>query len=168
MPPQWRDTVLKVIRQRLALHEHPEALADALQAVPRSRPFAELSELAAISVPTIVVASDDEADPGHPRGGGGGVRGGDPRRAAGDRRAGPLAGGLAGQPAVQADRRGWPIRCGREPSAAGYSGTPLVRKLGIKPGARLALIGAPDGFDATLGELPDGVRSAGGCADPAT
>ena len=42
-------------------------------------------------------------------------------------------------------------------SAAGYSGTPLVRKLGIKPGARLALINAPDGFDNTLGELPDGV-----------
>jgi hypothetical protein len=37
------------------------------------------------------------------------------------------------------------------------SGTPLVRKLGIKPGARLGLINAPDGFDATLGELPDGV-----------
>jgi hypothetical protein len=43
-------------------------------------------------------------------------------------------------------------------SAAGYSGTPLVRKLGIKPDARLALIGAPDDFDATLGELPPGVR----------
>jgi hypothetical protein len=41
--------------------------------------------------------------------------------------------------------------------AAGYSGTPLVRKLGIRPGARVALIGAPDGFDAVLGELPDGV-----------
>ncbi len=41
---------------------------------------------------------------------------------------------------------------------AGYSGTPLVRKLGIKPGARLALIGAPDGFDETLGDLPDGVE----------
>ncbi len=68
VPSQWRDTVLKVIRQRLALHEHPDALADALRAVPRSRPFEELSELAAISVPTIVVASDDEADPGHPRG----------------------------------------------------------------------------------------------------
>jgi hypothetical protein len=40
---------------------------------------------------------------------------------------------------------------------AGYSGTPLVRKLGIKPGARLGLIGAPDGFDTTLGELPAGV-----------
>jgi hypothetical protein len=40
---------------------------------------------------------------------------------------------------------------------AGYSGTPLPRKLGIKPGARLALVGAPDSFDATLGELPEGV-----------
>lgn len=42
-------------------------------------------------------------------------------------------------------------------STAGYSGTPLVKKLGIKPGATLGLIGAPDDFDATLGELPDGV-----------
>lgn len=41
---------------------------------------------------------------------------------------------------------------------AGYSGTPLVRKLGIKPDARVALIGAPEGFDVTLGELPPGVR----------
>jgi hypothetical protein len=40
---------------------------------------------------------------------------------------------------------------------AGYSGTPLPRKLGIKPGARVALIGAPVGFDSTLGELPDDV-----------
>jgi hypothetical protein len=42
--------------------------------------------------------------------------------------------------------------------SAGYSGTPLPRKLGIKPGARLGVVGAPAGFDATLGELPDGVR----------
>ena len=42
-------------------------------------------------------------------------------------------------------------------STAGYSGTPLVKKLGIKPGATVALIGAPDGFDDTVGELPDGV-----------
>ncbi len=40
---------------------------------------------------------------------------------------------------------------------AGYSGTPLPKKLGIKPGARLALAGAPEGFERTLGELPDGV-----------
>jgi hypothetical protein len=42
--------------------------------------------------------------------------------------------------------------------SAGYSGTPLVRKLNIKVDARLGLIGAPDGFDATLGELPAGVQ----------
>jgi hypothetical protein len=42
-------------------------------------------------------------------------------------------------------------------ASAGYSGTPLPRKLGIKPEARLGLIGAPDGFDGVLGELPPGV-----------
>lgn len=40
---------------------------------------------------------------------------------------------------------------------AGYSGTPLVNKFGIKPGHRLALLGAPNDFDETLGELPAGV-----------
>jgi hypothetical protein len=51
---------------------------------------------------------------------------------------------------------------------AGYSGTPLPRKLGIRPESRLAAIGAPDGFDNTLGELPPGVsvrRSARGPLD---
>ena len=41
---------------------------------------------------------------------------------------------------------------------AGYSNRPLVDKLGIKPGARVALVGAPEGFAATLAPLPDGVR----------
>jgi hypothetical protein len=40
---------------------------------------------------------------------------------------------------------------------AGYSGTPLPRKLGIKDGSRVALLGAPPGFDAVLGELPPSV-----------
>ena|SRR5438270_5136993 len=40
------------------------------------------------------------------------------------------------------------------PDPTGYSGTPLPRKLGIKPGARLGLVDAPSGFDRTLGELP--------------
>ena len=40
---------------------------------------------------------------------------------------------------------------------SGYSGTPLARKLGIKAGHRLAFPGAPEGFDALLGELPEGV-----------
>jgi hypothetical protein len=37
---------------------------------------------------------------------------------------------------------------------AGCSGTPLHRKLGIKPGHRVALLGAPAGFEATLDGLP--------------
>ena len=36
---------------------------------------------------------------------------------------------------------------------AGYSGTPLPKKLGIKEGHRLALLSAPDDFEETLGEL---------------
>jgi pimeloyl-ACP methyl ester carboxylesterase len=67
VPEQWRETVIKVIRQRLSQHEHLDAVADALRAVPRSRPFGTLSELERISVPTAVVASNDEADPGHPQ-----------------------------------------------------------------------------------------------------
>ena len=50
---------------------------------------------------------------------------------------------------------------GPQPSqGAGYSGTPLPRKLGIKPGSRLAVVGAPAGFDRILGELPAGVEHA--------
>jgi pimeloyl-ACP methyl ester carboxylesterase len=66
VPERWRETVAKVLRQRLAAHEHPGAVADALQAVPRSRPFESLQELAAIEIPTLVVGSRDAADPGHP------------------------------------------------------------------------------------------------------
>ena len=40
---------------------------------------------------------------------------------------------------------------------AGYSGTPLPKKLGIKPGSVVRLIGAPGGFLKTLGDLPEGV-----------
>jgi len=41
---------------------------------------------------------------------------------------------------------------------AGYSGTPLPKKLGIKPGSQVALVGAPAGFEATLGDLPQGAE----------
>lgn len=41
--------------------------------------------------------------------------------------------------------------------SAGYSGTPLVKKLGIKEGFRVALVGAPDGFRSELEGLPNGV-----------
>jgi 3-oxoadipate enol-lactonase len=64
---KWEDTVLRVVRQRLSGHEHTDALADALQEVPRSRPFESWAELKALSaIPTVVVASRDEADPEHP------------------------------------------------------------------------------------------------------
>jgi pimeloyl-ACP methyl ester carboxylesterase len=67
VPERWRDTVVKVIRQRLGGHEHLDAVADALRAVPRSRPFEAIDDLGAIAVPAVVVASEDEADPEHPR-----------------------------------------------------------------------------------------------------
>ena len=67
VPAALRDTVIKVIQQRLALHEHPEAVADALEQVPRSRPFGAVEELSAIRGPVAIVASGDEADPEHPQ-----------------------------------------------------------------------------------------------------
>jgi pimeloyl-ACP methyl ester carboxylesterase len=66
VPDQWRETVFRVIRQRLAQHEHPDAVADALRVVPRSQPFGSIEELGRLDVPTVVVADRDEADPGHP------------------------------------------------------------------------------------------------------
>jgi hypothetical protein len=41
---------------------------------------------------------------------------------------------------------------------AGYSGTPLPKKLGIKEGMTVALAGAPKGFEKTLGNLPEGAK----------
>jgi pimeloyl-ACP methyl ester carboxylesterase len=64
---RWRDTVVKVITQRLSQHAHLDAVADALRVVPRSHPFEAIDELRALEIPTVVVASDDEADPEHPR-----------------------------------------------------------------------------------------------------
>jgi hypothetical protein len=46
--------------------------------------------------------------------------------------------------------------------SAGYSGTPLPKKLGIKPGSRVLLLGAPEGFE--LPGVPV-VRRAQGAAD---
>jgi hypothetical protein len=43
-------------------------------------------------------------------------------------------------------------------SAAGYSGTPLTKKLGIKAGMRVALLHAPDGIEATFGGWPEGAH----------
>jgi pimeloyl-ACP methyl ester carboxylesterase len=64
--PRWRDSVLRFTRERMERHRHPQALVEALREVPRSRPFGSMAELEGLGVPTLVVASHDAADPGHP------------------------------------------------------------------------------------------------------
>ncbi len=63
---RWLETATLVTRQRLSRHLHPQAVADALRVVPRSRPFESLDQLESLDVPVLVVASRDESDPGHP------------------------------------------------------------------------------------------------------
>jgi pimeloyl-ACP methyl ester carboxylesterase len=63
---RWREPVRTVIRQRLARHEHPAAVAAALRGIPRSAAFDGLDALSALAVPTLVVGSRDDADPDHP------------------------------------------------------------------------------------------------------
>jgi pimeloyl-ACP methyl ester carboxylesterase len=62
----WRDTVLRFTRERMELHRDLSAIVAALHQVPPSRPFGPLDELRGLDVPALVVASRDEADPGHP------------------------------------------------------------------------------------------------------
>jgi pimeloyl-ACP methyl ester carboxylesterase len=61
----WRDSVLRFTRERMERHRHLEAIVRALREVPRSQPF-DPAELESLAVPTLVVASRDAADPGHP------------------------------------------------------------------------------------------------------
>lgn len=65
----------------------------------------------------------------------------------------PLAGAL--RKALAEPAPGAPVVPG---TMAGYSGTPLPKKLGIGPGATVLLLGAPKGFEATLGAVPEGAR----------
>jgi pimeloyl-ACP methyl ester carboxylesterase len=62
----WRDSVLRFTRERMQRQGSLGALAQALRQVPRSKPFDSLGELGALEVPALVVASNDDADPGHP------------------------------------------------------------------------------------------------------
>lgn len=64
--PAWRDSVLCFTRERMLLHRHLDAVAQALRQVPRSRPFEAMDALESLEVPALVVASRDDADPGHP------------------------------------------------------------------------------------------------------
>ena len=51
---------------------------------------------------------------------------------------------------------------------AGYSGTPLPKKLGIKPGSVVALLGAPEGFHKMPGPLPEGAKLRTGADEDCT
>jgi len=64
--PRWRESVLRFTRERMLRQGDLGALAEALRQVPRSRPFESMEELERLEVPALVVASNDDADPGHP------------------------------------------------------------------------------------------------------
>ena len=64
--PEWVETALRITRERMERHRHPGAVAEALRQVPRSLPFEGIEELETLAVPALVVASHDDADPGHP------------------------------------------------------------------------------------------------------
>ncbi len=66
LAPEWRETLLRIARARMERHRHPRAIARALREVPRSVPFEGMAALESLDVPALVVASHDDADPGHP------------------------------------------------------------------------------------------------------
>jgi len=66
LSPEWRDILIRITRERLLTQRHPEAVAQAMRELPRDVPFDGLEELEFLDLPALVVASHDEADPGHP------------------------------------------------------------------------------------------------------
>lgn len=66
LPERWRESARTATRQRIRQHAHPGAVADALRVVPRSTAWDGIEALESLHVPTLVVASRDQADPMHP------------------------------------------------------------------------------------------------------
>lgn len=64
--PRWQDLAARATVQRMSQHEHPDAVADALETVPWSAPFKSWAPLQSLEIPVCVVGSRDNADPGHP------------------------------------------------------------------------------------------------------
>jgi pimeloyl-ACP methyl ester carboxylesterase len=62
LPEKWRKVAEEATRQRMERHEHPEAVAAALRVVPYSEAFDGIDQLESLEVPTLIVASRDEAD----------------------------------------------------------------------------------------------------------
>jgi 3-oxoadipate enol-lactonase len=66
MDPEWHDTLVRIARDRLGRHRDLDAVAEAVREVPRSLPFEGIAELEGLDLPALIIASNDEADPGHP------------------------------------------------------------------------------------------------------
>lgn len=66
LPARFRDGARLATRQRIERHRALRAVSDALRVVPRSAAFEGLNELERLDVPTLVVGSRDDSDPGHP------------------------------------------------------------------------------------------------------
>ena len=66
LPERFREPARVATRQRMERHLHPDAVAKALRAIPRSAAFDGLEQLSELDLPVLVVGSRDESDPGHP------------------------------------------------------------------------------------------------------
>jgi pimeloyl-ACP methyl ester carboxylesterase len=66
LPERWRRVAEEATRQRMERHSHPEGVAAALRVVPYSTAFRGLERLGSLEVPTLIVASRDDADWLHP------------------------------------------------------------------------------------------------------
>ena len=125
VPESFRETVKTVLRQRLSAHEHPDAVADALREVPRSRPFESWDELARLDLPGRRGRQPRRGRPGAPVRDRRALRGRDPRRRAGLGGARQVAARVAGRPALACHRRDR-LNCAlREAGSAGIVATIL-------------------------------------------
>ena len=66
LPERWREAAQLATRQRIERNRDLDAVADAIRVVPSSRAFDGLDQLERFDVPTLVIATRDEADPLHP------------------------------------------------------------------------------------------------------
>jgi len=66
LPEKWRKVAQEATRQRMERHRYPDGVAAALRTVPYSTAFDGLEHLEALDVPTLIVASRDDADWMHP------------------------------------------------------------------------------------------------------
>ena len=66
MPEKWRETAKEATIQRMEAHTDLEAVANAMRVVPWSTAFEGMDQLEDLDIPTLVIASRDEADGLHP------------------------------------------------------------------------------------------------------